>query len=186
MAKTWWICGVWPLRLHRLRPRRWMPWGPQMFEVLVGNWKYVLTSVPNKGICCIAVGPRVAMYAPRDPAFRHFEVPNMKKKNVASSAGPVKHLAPVDTNLLPSLLSLVEHCCLTQYDDGDAREPGWITVKTQGAAWVVQVKDPDSGTSFSSVAESIDKALETAALLLSCDEAPWTPDAWLQKAKKKK
>ena len=106
----------------------------------------------------------------------------MKKKSAKGGSLDARHLAPVETNLFRDLLPLVEHCCVRKYDDGDPREPGWITMKTQGAAWVVQVKDPDAACSFSAVGETLDKALETAALLLSCDEAPWEPDAFLAAA----
>jgi len=110
----------------------------------------------------------------------------MKKKAAKGGAENVKHLAPVETKIFGELLSLVEHCAIRQYDDGDTREPGWITIKTQGAAWVVQVKDPDSAASFTALGSSLDQALETAALMLSCDEAPWEPDTFLAAAKARK
>jgi len=79
--------------------------------------------------------------------------------------------------------------CLMQYEDGTPRVPGWITIKTQGAAWQVQVKDPDSCSSFAAVGPTLDQAIETAALLLACDDAPWEADKWLadaaNRAKKK-
>lgn len=110
----------------------------------------------------------------------------MKKKVSKAAMGDAKHLAPVETALFKDMMSLIEHCCVRKYDDGDAREPGWITIKTQGAAWVVQIKDPDACCSFSAVGETLDKALETAALMLSCEEAPWEPDSWLTAAAAKK
>lgn len=111
----------------------------------------------------------------------------MKKKSAKVGAEAGKHLAAVESTIFQGLMPLVEHCAIRQYDDGDPRDPGWLTVKTQGAAWVIQVKDPDSGCSFAAVADTLDKALETAALLLSCDEAPWEPDRFLAaNAKKKK
>lgn len=112
------------------------------------------------------------------------------KKRIAKGAldGDVKHLAPVESNIFTNLMPLVEHCAIRRYDDGEQREPGWFTVKTQGSAWVVQVKDPDGAVSFSAVGQTLDNALETAALLLACDEAPWEPDRFLagQKATGKK
>jgi hypothetical protein len=104
----------------------------------------------------------------------------IKKRSIDVSG--VIHLAAVETVLFSQHLALVEHCALRQYDDGSPREPGWITVKTTGAAWVVQVKDPDSRKSFTAVADTLDKALDTASLLLACDDAPWEHDAWLEKA----
>lgn len=110
----------------------------------------------------------------------------MKKKNVKAGAEAGKHLAPMETNYLGALLPLVEHCALRQYEDGDPREPGYFTVRTSGSAWQIQVKDPDACVSFTTTADTLDKALETAVLLLSCDEAPWEHDRWLEDAKKRK
>jgi len=117
------------------------------------------------------------------------EYPDMGIKKRESKAKDLKHLAALETAIFSDRLALVEHCALLQYEDGSPRVPGWITIKTQGAAWVVQVKDPDSLSSFSSVAPTLDGALDTAALLLSCDDAPWEADRWLadaaNRAKKK-
>jgi hypothetical protein len=108
----------------------------------------------------------------------------IKKRSAVVTGG--KHLAAVESEVFRDLMPLVEHCSHREYDDGSAREVGWITIKTTGAAWVVQVKDPDSASSFSAVGDTLDKALQTAALLLSCDEAPWEPDTWLAQARAKK
>lgn len=112
----------------------------------------------------------------------------MKKKSAKTEVAGVSHLAPVESEYLAELMPLVEHCCIRQYDDGSPREPGWVTIKTQGAGWVVQVKDPDACVSFSAVAQTLDQAMQTAALLLACDDAPWEPDAFLSasKARRKK
>lgn len=80
---------------------------------------------------------------------------------------------------------LVKHCCVTKYDDGEPRKAGWFTVKTMGAAWVVQVKDPDAALSFSATSQTLDDALQLADLLLGSDEAPWEPDPWLKREKGK-
>jgi len=145
-----------------------------------------MDAVPFKGIHQAAVWTRdVRLGSPRSVLLREWRYPSMKKKQSKSAEG-VKHLAAMESNRFSDLMSLVEHCSLRQYDDGDPREPGWLTIKTQGAAWVVQVKDPDAAVSFSAVAETLDKALETAALLLSCDDAPWEMDRFLQQNKTKK
>jgi len=104
----------------------------------------------------------------------------MKKKQASGDDKTVRHLAALESGILRDLLPLVEHMAVTRYDDGDARLTGWVTIKTQGAAWVVQVKDPDSGNSFQVVDAALDKALETASLMLACDEAPWSPDPFLK------
>jgi len=108
----------------------------------------------------------------------------MKKKATKTGEQNAKHLAALESTLFADLLPLIEHCAVTQYDDGDPRQPGWFTIKVQGAAWLVQVKDPDAAVSFQTIGDTLDKALGTAALMLACDEAPWEPDPWLAAKKK--
>lgn len=95
------------------------------------------------------------------------------------------HLAAVESNTFTKMANLIQHCCVTRYDDGDPRKPGWFTVKTMGSAWVVQVKDPDAGLQLSATAQFLDDALCLADLLLGSEEAPWEPDPFLRNAKVK-
>jgi len=104
----------------------------------------------------------------------------MAIKKRAAEKTDVMHLAGVESNVFKDLMPLVEHCSLKQYEDKTPRQPGWLTIKTQGAAWVVQVKDPDTCSSFNAVADSLDNALATAALMLASEEAPWELDKFLQ------
>lgn len=180
--------GTWTIysrrwRLHGVRPCRWLPRQGCTFYVLRKNLEFQLTAKPWIGTWVSArwkVGERLG-----DPdSGIMYERPSVKKRTPDSSASPsVRHRAAVESDLLGKMLPLVEHCCVTQYDDGSPRETGWWTLKTMGSAWIIQVKDPDSGCSFQCVAETCDKALETAALLLSCDEAPWAPDPFLKRNK---
>lgn len=119
------------------------------------------------------------------PESRRWRFPDMRKKSAKAGSDGGKHQARVETEIFSGLMSLVEHMAITKYDDDDARVTGWLRIGTSGAGWVVKVNDPDSGMSFPVVAETLDKALETAALLLACDEAPWQPDPFLAKGKKK-
>jgi hypothetical protein len=110
--------------------------------------------------------------------------PDVKKKSTgqvkADGTGPM-HLAAVESNVFGQLLELVKHCCITRYDDGDPRKPGWFTIKTMGSAWVVQVKDPDAALSLTATGQTLDDALTLADLLLGSEEAPWEPDQFLRK-----
>lgn len=173
-------------RLHGGRPRKWLPKGNGWFFLFFIDTPLLLTFRQRKGIHVSALFRSGERFPVPTEALQQWEYPSMaiKKRSAAVQAG--KHLASVESSLLASLLPLVEHCSHREYDDGSPREVGWFTVKTTGAAWVVQVKDPDGCCSFSAVADTIDKALQTAALLLACDEAPWEPDSWLHAAKMKK
>jgi len=110
----------------------------------------------------------------------------MAIKKKGDNVGKSAHTAAVETEYLKELMPLIEHCCMRQYDDGSPRDPGWITIKVQGSAWVCQVKDPDTCCSFNAVAEKLDNALMTAALMLASEEAPWEPDTFLKAMKARK
>jgi len=182
VTRFWVIHSRWPLRLHRVRPRRWLPKGPCRFRVMVRQVVFELTGQGRRGICVTGQVEKARDFLPPAVWPNVWGYPSMKKRTSKGPAETVRHLAAMETSLLAGLMPLVEHCAIRQYDDGDSRETGWLTIKTQGSAWCVQVKDPDSCTSFTAVAESLDKALETAALLLSCDDAPWEQDKWLADA----
>jgi len=185
MGKTW-IVYVERLRLHSKRVCRFLPKGTSQFYLNTFKNTLLLTARYKRGICVVAAWRRGNSYLHRDGRVYEAEFPSMAIRKREVSKSDVVHLASMDTNLLHAHMPLVEHLALRKYEDGTDREPGWITLKVTGAAWVVQVKDPDSATSFSAVADTIDKALDTAALLLACDEAPWEPDQWLARAKAEK
>jgi len=182
MGKEWTVMYSYR-RWRRVRPRRWLPKGANTFYVVTDRWKFRLRSKPFVGMCVVDRWlVKVVDGLSPDGQRYTWEFPSVKKK-MSKSAEGVKHLAAMETNLFTQLMPLVEHMALRQYDDGEAREPGWITLKTQGAAWCVQVKDPDAAVSFTAVADTLDKALETAALLLGCDDAPWEMDRFLAQQK---
>ena len=108
----------------------------------------------------------------------------MKKRTVpnqSGEAGGSQHLAAIESSVFDRLPNVVKHCCITKYEDGSPRKPGWITIKTLGSAWVVQVKEPDSALSLTCTQQSLDDALALADVLLGSDEAPWEPDPFLAK-----
>lgn len=103
-----------------------------------------------------------------------------KAPNAAAAGDVPVHLAAVESNVFSSLPNLVSHCAVTRYDDGSARRPGWFTVKTMGASWVVQVKDPDGCCAMNLTAASLDDALALADVMLGADDAPWEADPFLK------
>lgn len=110
----------------------------------------------------------------------------MKKKLVGSGGPAPRHLAAMESALFTQHMALLEHMALTAYEDGDARQPGFITLRTLGSAWVFDVKDPDTGLSFRILDQQFDKGLDLVQLLLACDEAPWTKDPFLNLNGRKK
>jgi len=175
-------------KLHGKRPCRWIPKGKSEFFVWWCRRRWTFLTFRRRFHLLSTCAEWIEQPRGAGPEKVFQRMPSMKKKVSKAVMGDARHRAPVETELLKDCLPLIEHCAVVKYDDNDPREPGWITIKTQGAAWIVQVKDPDSCTSFSIVGETLDKALQSAALLLACDEAPWEPDSWLASsaAKKKK
>jgi len=117
------------------------------------------------------------------------ELKAMKKKKQVGVTPDAAHLAAMESGMFSKHHALVAHCASVKYDDGDARKPGWWTVKTMGSAWVVEVKDPDTAARLVVVQQTLDDAITLANLLLESEEAPWEPDPWLARAnaeKKKK
>lgn len=113
--------------------------------------------------------------------FPRLEVDRVKRVSVkrAVAADVPVHIAAVESDVFQKLPSLVAHCAVTRYDDGEPRQTGWFTIKTYGSTWVVQVKDPDAAASLSCTAASLDDALALADLMLSSPDAPWEPDRFL-------
>lgn len=123
------------------------------------------------------------------PGIHSYEgLSHVKKKKKPTEQTVAKHLAALESNVFAKMHSLVAHCAITQYDDGDVRQPGWVTIKTFGSTWQVEAKDPDTCQFMRVVQPSLDDALVMLSMLLDQEDAPWEHDVWAaaQKAKKKK
>jgi len=185
-VSKWWFVQVDDWSLHRVRPRRFLPRGTCTFGVGLCDHVYHLTSEQWVGIWCSGVRLRGPSHVAHGQVVTPFKRPIVKRKQAAAAAGDgARHLASVETELFKDHMPLVEHMAMVRYDDGDPRQAGWVMLKTLGAAWIVAIKDPDSGNSFQFVAETLDKAIDGATLLLACDDAPWQPDAYLKAGKRK-
>lgn len=174
------------LRHSGKRPARWLPRAPRDYVLRWRHVELLLTWRPFVGIRVAAWRRRAGFQPWNADTATWTGRPEMKRRTAKSGPSAEKHLAALECKAFTDLFPLVEHCAIRQYDDGEPREPGWITIGTSGAAWSVTVKDPDACVSFRTVADTLDKALETAALLLSCDEAPWEHDRFLADAAKRR
>lgn len=116
------------------------------------------------------------------------EMSMKKRKPRDVSAGTPVHLAPLECAVLAQHHSIVKHCAITRYDDGDPRQVGWVSIRTVGGVWQVEAKDPDTCQFLRVQQPSLDDALTLLALLLDSEDAPWEHDAWAarQKPRQKK
>lgn len=164
------------------RPRRWLPRRGAWVTIGWGCKFLTLWYCPGRGYIpqdLVVVAPSGVAQVLRWPPLET----NVKKIKVGAtgSSGAARHLAPVETNILDKLPNLVAHCCVTKYEDGDPRKPGWLTLKTMGAAWVVEAKDPDACARLTATADTLDNALVLVDMLLGAEEAPWENDPWLKR-----
>lgn len=181
----WTICHTG--RSHRMvKPRRWVSLGGGKFFLLTGKFRLHLTWFPNKGIAYTACDRKRPERGPGFYPHWERETTWMKKKKLQVAEQAPVHSAAIESVLFSTVHSIVAHCATTRYEDGDPRQPGWITITSQGSTWKVTVKDPDAAASFVVIAPTIDEALGMAALLLDSDDAPWAHDKWLAKGQKKK
>lgn len=163
------------------RVRQWLPRRSAEVRLIWGCNTFVCWYYPHRGYYCSHVLRRM-IGGDVERIDLDTEWRTMKKVKIGANApntGP-RHLAAVETNLLQPCPAIVAHCAVTRYDDGDARRPGWIMVKTQGAMWSVTAKDPDAGASITATGQTLDDALALLDLLLGAEEAPWEPDVYLQ------
>lgn len=139
----------------------------------------------------LAYKPRYGYYAvktkiPRCGAIVTTQWPmprcqTMKRVSVKSKMQPGQplHLAAVETTLFHCLPSLVAHMAVNRYEDGEPRQMGWVQIKTQGAAWIVQLVDPDACAQLQAMGSTLDDALVLADALVSATDAPWEIAQWL-------
>lgn len=183
------IYACYPLRRVGTRPRCQLP--PFRKAEYFIRWRGCtirLTWLPFNAICVTDWWKPARVWCSSDPPVFRWERPSMKKRTAAAAGDADRNLVELSSKVFREHLSLVEHCACRKWDDGEPRNPGWFTVGTSGASWTVTVKEPDAAMSFRVVAPTLDQALDTAALLLACEEAPWEPDRFLaqQQGKKKK
>lgn len=164
------------------RPRRWAPQVPSYHSIGWAGRVLNLWYEPGAGF------KPLDLFHVTDGRVTEVEYwpaleDEMKKVKIGAGAtgGSAQHLAPVESNVLGALPNLIAHCCVVRYEDGDPRRPGWITIKTLGAAWVVSCKDPDACAGLTATADTLDNALAMADLLLGSEEAPWEADPFLKK-----
>lgn len=171
----------WPRRRALVRPRRWFPpYRRAIYYLRHRGYTFRLHWQPFMGICMTAWWEPMKVWLTSTPPKDVWEVPSMKKRAVAAGADGEPNKVPMESIVFKGHLPLVEHCACRRWEDGSPRQPGWITIGTAGGSWTVTVKEPDACASFRVVAPTLDQALDTATLLLACDEAPWEHDRFLQ------
>jgi len=172
---------------YRWRVKQWCPRRAFRLQIITLDGTIICWYSPNHGYYA-AESSRGKGVPPRPRVIPFVGYRTMKKVNLAGSSetGGASHVAAIESNVLSSLQPLVNHCCVTRYDDGTVRTPGTVQLRTQGSAWAIQVVDPDSCAFFTALGNTVDEALALASLLLESESAPWELARWLMAKKSKK
>lgn len=110
----------------------------------------------------------------------------MKRRRKVEEGPDGDSAASQDTKVMEAFKSVVAHLAVRRYDDGTARSPGTLLVKTVGKTWQLTAKDPDTCQQLRVVQHTWDDAWVMLALLLDSEDAPWEPDPWAKPAHSKK
>lgn len=157
------------------RPCRWMPMGRCRFSLLTASRRFVMDALPFRGVFVTEVRSKTWGLFPATDDLQERRVrPSMKKVKL-SERSTVKHLAPLESEYLRDSMAVVEALAMLQYEDGSARQTGYLGVWTQGSTWVVRLTDKDADAQLTAEGRTLDEALDTLTLLLGAESAPWEP-----------
>lgn len=108
-------------------------------------------------------------------------------KLVSPEEEPAQHLASMECDYWDGrLIPLVAFLARTRYDDGEARKPGEMRVRTKGSSWEIQLIDHDARAHCRLVTSDLDDCLAMVVLGLETEEMPWELADWLPKPRAKR
>lgn len=174
-------------RAGRLLPLR----GEKWYYVESATLRLLLRWAAYHGTRVVSVerlgadGPPITFYAPEE-----LRTVPIKKRQPPDKEKTIPAL-PAESKILAKFPLLREFLSATQYEDGEARVPGYLTIRPRFIEWEVTLYDPDAGCRVAVRARTLDDMLQGAEVILSASEAPWEPDNYLQeqlakRTKKKK
>lgn len=176
-----------PGRRRRGRPSAWIGHRKRLFYLVWDDKKLALWFVPFRGYIPVSLSTTDGRVVWSSGMVLDGGVV-VKRVAVGASSGESlgSHLAPVESTVFSKLHPLVKHCAVTKYDDGEARTPGTVQIRTHGSSWTVQVVDIDGEAFFVAIGPTLDDALALASMLLESESAPWEVARWLKGKKTKK
>lgn len=101
------------------------------------------------------------------------------KRRAAPSEGQPAIPLESESVVLKDFPKLREFLTCTVFDDMSRRQPGYLTIRTRGLTFEMTLYDYDSGMRLAVQGRDIDEMFASAELLVSTENAPWTPDQYL-------
>lgn len=179
--------NVWTRRrVCRWSPRR----GERWLRLLLPRAWWLLQWLPREGWWITSAGEAGTPFDAPTYSSPRYQGDAMKRRQAAEPGKATVPPLPATSTHWPKLPTIREFITATSYDDGSARQPGYLTVRNRTTTMEVTLYDPDSGSRLVCRGPSLDEALVLAEKLLGAEEAPWEVDNYLQqqlaKSKKKK
>lgn len=159
---------------------QWLPrFGEKCYRVVKGDIWFVV-HWKQRGGCWIRSGGRNSL-STTIPLYHYPRVQeySMKRRSAPQGGPAIVQAIPSASTLWPKLPALREFLHATAYEDGSARQPGYVTFRNKVTTIEVTVYDPDSGTRLPCRGATLDQALSLLEQLLGVEEAPWEADKYL-------
>lgn len=179
-----WVGSIERHRRGRILPGR----GEKWFYIRRKGLDFLLHWRAWDGIRVTAFGPagRGGFEGHTLPDHEASHMP-IKRRTVNPDTLPIPALSG-DSKVLAKFPLIREFLTATQYEDGGARTPGYITLRNRVIEFEVSLYDPDAGSRIAIRSRTMDDAFAAAELILGAADAPWEPDRYLmeQLAKRNK
>jgi len=166
---------------HGRRVCRWSPLrGERWLRILLPRAWWLVQWLPREGWWITSAGEAGTPYDVPTYSSPRYQSDRMKRRQAAEPGKAVVQALPSTSLHWPKLPTIREFITATSYDDGSARQPGYLTVRNRVTTMEVTLYDPDSASRMVCRGSSLDEALILAEKLLGVEEAPWEPDNYLQ------
>jgi len=178
------FCRPRPAGRGRSRPYRWLGGKDASLVYVRTGYCVVLSYLAGEGLSPWGWLPESHSLCMNLMHRYYTEDQDMKRRaTTADSPEAPAHFADVESVIFAKLHPIVAHLAVARYDDGTARQPGTLMIRTVGASWQVTAKEPDVAAQLVITAPTLDDALAALCLALESDQTPWQPDPWASNKK---
>lgn len=154
-------------------------WKPYSLHVVKGQRWFLFSWSLRAGWECSASGIKGRPASDPLNLYPTDKVLRMKRRVAQTGTQVIQPALPAASVMLGKLPAIREFLTATAYEDGTARQPGYLTIRNRGVTFEVTVYDPDSGSRLSARAPKLDDVLALLEQLIGVEEAPWEIDSYL-------
>lgn len=154
-------------------------WGAKRYWIRWRHRLYLCEWAPQAGVRILAHRPTGPAGVTTNLTWIEWESYMPPRRRAAPSADQPAVPLESESVVLNDFPRLREFLTCTVYDDMTRRQPGYMTIRTRGLTFELTLYDYDSGMRLAVQGRDLDEMWATAELLVSTENAPWTPDQYL-------